>query len=167
VPTTLTAYLHGARVGWYTDTTFTYDPAWVADAGQQVFALALPTTTLEHEGPHVTAILQGLLPDDDLTLARWAARYATTTAPTDLLAHVGGDAAGAVQFTADNHGPTWAPTGVLSAVSDADIAVHLRALQQHCHRRSSPSAASSRSSPSPAPPTGGRSHPPALRPPTS
>lgn len=130
MPTTLTAYLHGARVGWFTDTTFTYDRAWVAGAGGQAFALTLPTTQLEHTGPHVTAFLQGLLPDDELTTTRWAARYGTTTAPTDLLAHVGGDVAGAVQFTADNHGRTWTPPGTLTPVSDADIAAHLRALRE-------------------------------------
>ncbi|MGW8431793.1 HipA domain-containing protein [Curtobacterium citreum] len=131
MPTTLTAYLHGARVGWFTDTSFTYDPAWVAAADRQVFALALPATTLEHEGPHVTAFLQGLLPDDDMTLARWATRYGTTTAPTDLLAYVGGDVAGAVQFTASDHGPAWTLNGMLTPVTDADIAAHLRTLRDH------------------------------------
>ncbi len=131
MPTKLTAYLHGARVGSFTDTTFTYDPAWVGAAGQRVFALALPTTQLEHDGPHVTAFLQGLLPDDDLAAARWAARYGTTTAPTDLLAHIGGDVAGALQFTDGDHGPSWEPAGILTAVTDADIADHLRTLRDH------------------------------------
>src|SRR5690606_4010400 len=59
----------------------------------------LPLAGKSHVGDSVTAVLWGLLPDNEQVLQRWAARFHVSPRnPLSLLAHVGEDCAGAAQF---------------------------------------------------------------------
>lgn len=77
----------------------TYDAAWRDDAAAFPLSLSLPLASRVHQSPEVTYYLRGLLPDSEPRLNTIAHQYGV--APEDpfaLLAHIGEDCPGAVQF---------------------------------------------------------------------
>lgn len=79
--------------------SFSYDDAWMNGQVAIPLSLSMPTITKTYEGKVVEAFLWGLLPENELTLARWAQRFQVSARnPFALLKHVGRDCAGAVQF---------------------------------------------------------------------
>jgi serine/threonine-protein kinase HipA len=79
--------------------TFTYDLAWLAAADKYPLSLSMPLSATEHGPEAVEAFLWGLLPDSENVLDRWARKYQVSARNVfALLAHVGEDCAGAVQF---------------------------------------------------------------------
>lgn len=79
--------------------TFIYDEDWRADRSAYPLSLSLPLARREHGHEAIETFLWGLLPDNELVLDRWARSYKVSArSPFALLAHVGEDCAGAVQF---------------------------------------------------------------------
>lgn len=130
----LTAYLDGRRVGRFVrvgsgDPTFTFDDEWRRSARRQELTLSMPKSRREHRGTSPVNYLWNLLPDNPTVLDRWGARFGVSPRnPMALLAHVGLDAAGAVQLSPEDGPALTAPLGA-DPISVADIAAHLRALR--------------------------------------
>jgi serine/threonine-protein kinase HipA len=79
--------------------TLVYDTAWRAHAGAWPLSLSMPLVVETHEHSRIEPWLRGLLPDNDMTLERWGQRFRVSPRDTfALLAIVGEDCAGAVQF---------------------------------------------------------------------
>lgn len=109
-----------------TDTvTLTYD----SDANLALTP-ALPVQVKPHTGTPVLAFLAGLLPDAEAVRLRWANQFGVPDHPVDLLAHMGRECAGAVQFVpeGDEH-LLEAGHGEYVPLSDARIGERLRTLR--------------------------------------
>lgn len=81
--------------------SFSYDPDWLADI-QIRLSLSLPLREGPQSGPAVIAFFENLLPDNDALRRQIADRmHATGTDPHALLAAIGRDCVGAMQFLPD------------------------------------------------------------------
>lgn len=90
----------------------------------------LPVRQRPHRGTAVLAFLAGLLPDVADVRGRWARDFGVPDHPVDLLAHLGRDCAGAVQFVrAGEEHLLDAAEGNYVGVSDSDIETRLRNLR--------------------------------------
>jgi serine/threonine-protein kinase HipA len=79
--------------------TFVYDDDWRNAHGACPLSLSMPLAAREHGPSVVQPFLWGLLPDNELILNRWAARFQVSARNAfALISHVGEDCAGAVQF---------------------------------------------------------------------
>jgi serine/threonine-protein kinase HipA len=100
----LVALLGGKEVGRvYNDArgrlTFVYDEGWRKAPDAYPLSLSAPLAAKEHGPSVIRAFLWGLLPDNELVLNRWAARFQVSPRNVfALISHVGEDCAGAVQF---------------------------------------------------------------------
>ncbi|MEO7017705.1 MAG: HipA domain-containing protein [Leifsonia sp.] len=101
--THLIAYIDGNRVGSFTQDRhgqirFTYDDDLALD--QTPLSVAMPLVPgASFKNAITKPFLQGLLPDNTLTLETLAAKYDTSASnPMKLLEHVGRDTAGALQL---------------------------------------------------------------------
>jgi serine/threonine-protein kinase HipA len=112
--------------------SFTYDDAWRTARGAYPLSISMPMAAAEHGHAVVDAYLWGLLPDNEVILGRWAQRFHVSARnPFALLAEVGEDCAGAVQFVkperleaclkADNEIVEW--------LDEHDVAERLRLLR--------------------------------------
>ena len=80
-------------------TRLSYAQDWLTAPAAYPLSHSLPLRSSPHSGHNVTTFLVGLLPDNVLTLAAWSRRFKVSAEdPAALLAHVGEDCAGAVQF---------------------------------------------------------------------
>lgn len=78
---------------------FVYEDAWRIADDAYPLSLSMPLLAREHGDRAVRAYLWGLLPDNPAILEWWARRYGVSPySIVDLLARVGEDCAGAVQF---------------------------------------------------------------------
>ncbi|MGH7626204.1 MAG: HipA domain-containing protein [Gemmatimonadaceae bacterium] len=110
---------------------FAYDSSWRDQPAAFPLSLSLPLASQEHLGPAVTFYLRGLLPDSEARLNAIAHQYGV--APDDpfaLLAQIGEDCPGAVQFARpervaelEGEGP-----GLVDELTDHDVAELLREL---------------------------------------
>jgi serine/threonine-protein kinase HipA len=83
--------------------SFTYDPTWLGLPDAYPLSLSLPLQPLPVTGSTVANFLWGLLPDNERTLTAWARDFRVSARnPVALLANVGEDCAGAVQFVAED-----------------------------------------------------------------
>ncbi len=79
--------------------TFVYDDKWRKAPNAYPLSLSAPLAAGEHGPSVVQAFLWGLLPDNELVLGRWAAKFQVSARNVfALISHVGQDCAGAVQF---------------------------------------------------------------------
>jgi serine/threonine-protein kinase HipA len=79
--------------------TFTYDDRWRRAPDAYPLSLSLPLAASEHGAGPVQAFLWGLLPDNPHILDGWGRRFRVSPRNAfRLLAHVGEECAGAVQF---------------------------------------------------------------------
>ncbi len=77
----------------------TYESSWQQRNDAFPVSLSMPLGRREHRDPVVGAFLEGLLPEDADILGRWARQFHVSPRnPFALLAHMGEDCAGAVQF---------------------------------------------------------------------
>ncbi len=84
--------------------TFSYDADWLTSSVSRPISLTLPLSSRLYEGENVRQFLQNLLPDSDTVIGRMQRELAVPSAdPFDLLAAVGRDCAGALQFSPDNN----------------------------------------------------------------
>lgn len=76
-----------------------YEESWLVGPGSYPLSQALPLQPGSITGAPVRNFLWGLLPDNERTLDVWARQFhVSARSPAALLAHVGEDCAGAVQF---------------------------------------------------------------------
>ena len=99
----LIALLDGREVGTvqYKNArlSFVYNDAWRADPNAYPLSLSMPLASAEHGHARIEAFLWGLLPDNDRVLENWGRRFQVSPKNVfRLIAHVGEDCAGAVQF---------------------------------------------------------------------
>lgn len=99
----LVVIANGRRMGLLERTgqrvTLTYDPGWRQAQGAYPLSLGMPLTMEQHSTQSVVPFLAGLLPDNHDVLEQWGRRFGVSPRnPFRLLAHVGEDCAGAVQF---------------------------------------------------------------------
>jgi serine/threonine-protein kinase HipA len=79
--------------------SFEYDGTWRNSRGAVPLSLSMPLVQKDHAHAVVNPFLWGLLPDNELILERWAARFHVSSRNAfSLLTHVGEDCAGAVRF---------------------------------------------------------------------
>lgn len=100
----LIALLDGREIGQLLQNrngraAFTYAQSWRQDPHSYPLSLSMPLTGADYGSKVVEPYLWGLLPDNEHVLSRWAARYQVSARNAfRLIAHVGEDCAGAVQF---------------------------------------------------------------------
>jgi serine/threonine-protein kinase HipA len=133
----LIALLSGNQVGRVHQTrerlTFTYDPDWREADEAYPLSLSMPLAAREH-GPNVIEpFLWGLLPDNDRVIDRWARKFQVSPRNViGLLANVGEDCAGAVQFVRPERleALQGGAEDKVEWLSEPDIAERLRLLRE-------------------------------------
>jgi serine/threonine-protein kinase HipA len=84
-------------------TQFTYSDDWLVGSGAYPLSQSLPLRPGPHTGAPVINFLWGLLPDNERTLDTWGRQFQVSARnPMALLACVGEDCAGAVQFVRED-----------------------------------------------------------------
>ncbi|MFZ0888846.1 MAG: type II toxin-antitoxin system HipA family toxin [Candidatus Binataceae bacterium] len=79
--------------------SFIYSESWRQNRNSYPLSLSMPLASAEHSHARVHAFLWGLLPDNDRVLENWARRFQVSARNAfRLIANVGEDCAGAVQF---------------------------------------------------------------------
>lgn len=126
--TPLMVYLNGRLVGRFRRETsgavdFQYDATWLAWDNAIPASLFLPLREDRYIGAPVIAVFDNLLPDNDAIRGRVAARVgAEGDDAFSLLAAIGRDCVGALQFLPEGEPPPRAGEILGAPVSDQDIA---------------------------------------------
>jgi serine/threonine-protein kinase HipA len=100
----LRVYLDGTPAGTLTQSSqgrlgFVYDETYVGALEPTPLSLSIPIHANRHRDKAIRMYLEGLLPDSEGVRQRWGRQYhVSPNNPFGLLAHVGRDAAGAVQI---------------------------------------------------------------------
>lgn len=99
----LIALLDGHIVGRVTQKTgkltFSYDEAWRSMPGAYPLSTSMSLFIKQHSHSRIEPFLWGLLPDNELVLQTWAKKFQVSPRSAfDLIANVGEDCAGAIQF---------------------------------------------------------------------
>ncbi len=108
---TLDVLLNGQMVGSYASRrdgriTFKYVDSWLSQSNAVPVSLSLPLRETIYVGDTVTAVFENLLPDNDDTRQRLAERIgAAGTDAFSLLAEIGRDCVGALQFVPSGEAP--------------------------------------------------------------
>lgn len=113
--------------------TFVYDDAWRNSAGGYPLSLSMPMAAAVHEHARIEPWLWGLLPDNEAVLARWGQRFQVSPRNVfALLAAVGEDCAGAVQFVRPErlNAVCKASVNSIEWLTEKDIAERLRLLRR-------------------------------------
>jgi serine/threonine-protein kinase HipA len=111
---------------------FTYDEGWRGAPDAYPLSLSMPLAASEHGPGPIEAFLWGLLPDNVQILDRWARRFRVSPRNAfALIAHVGEECAGAVQFVHADHAKTLlgGARKTVQWLDTADVAERLRALR--------------------------------------
>ena len=112
--------------------SFTYAEEWQKDDAAFPLSLSMPLGLAEHGNAKIDPFLWGLLPDNDRVLEQWGRRFQVSARNAfGLIAHVGEDCAGAVQFAPPERLPALlrrSPADV-QWLTVATIAERLRALR--------------------------------------
>ncbi len=101
--TQLIALANGREMGVITyrnaRVSFVYDELWRQDPNSYPLSLSMPLASAQHGHARIEPFLWGLLPDNDRVLETWGRRFQVSPRnPFRLIANVGEDCAGAVQF---------------------------------------------------------------------
>lgn len=126
----LRVYLDGTPAGTLTQSSqgtlgFFYDDTYVGAVEPTPLSLSLPIQANRHRDKAIRMYLEGLLPDSEGVRQRWGRQYhVSPNNPFALLAHVGRDAAGAVQILPPDVDATDAQSrnGDIQWLSEADLA---------------------------------------------
>src|SRR5215831_3959258 len=79
--------------------SFVYNEAWRHHANAYPISLSMPLSSGEYGHDKINAFLWGLLPDNEIILDKWSQRFHVSARnPFGLIANVGEDCAGAIQF---------------------------------------------------------------------
>jgi serine/threonine-protein kinase HipA len=112
--------------------SFVYSEFWRRAEHAYPISLSLPLVVAEHAHDPIHAFLWGLLPDNERILDSWARRFGVSARnPFSLLANVGEDCAGAVQFVRPERVDIIKDGKLdrLEWLTEADVAERLRALR--------------------------------------
>jgi serine/threonine-protein kinase HipA len=112
--------------------SFTYDSSYRENLDATPLSLSLPLALSEHPHARIEPFLWGLLPDNERVLERWGRRFGVSARNAfALLAHVGEDCAGAVQFVRRERLGAVVGSGAGSVrwLSERDLAERLRTLR--------------------------------------
>jgi serine/threonine-protein kinase HipA len=113
--------------------SFVYEDSWKQDQGSYPLSLSMPLAAGEHGHSKIEAFLWGLLPDNDRVLESWAKHFQVSPRNAfRLIANVGEDCAGAVQFVRPDRLESLRtePTArEIAWLTEDDIAERLRALR--------------------------------------
>jgi len=112
--------------------TFGYSRSWRDAPGAYPLSLSMPLAAAEHPHGAIDPFIWGLLPDNEHVLAAWGRRFQVSPRnPFALVAHVGEDCPGAVQFVrperleaATRNGPP-----EVDWLTEAQVAERLRRLR--------------------------------------
>lgn len=126
---TLEAIHDGRRVGRLTYAHdrlgFVYADGWRGDPGAFPLSLSMPLARPDHPDEVVRPFVSGLLPDDAEVLRRWGRRFQVSPRnPFRLLAHVGEECAGAIQFVPPERVAPWlgdSPPAGIDWLDDRDL----------------------------------------------
>lgn len=137
-PHPLIAVMNGAVIGTVTRERtgrlrFDYADEWRQRPDAIPLSLSMPLVRAGHTHTVIDAFLWGLLPDNEQTLARWASRFHVSARNAfGLLAHIGEDCAGAVQFAPPDRLQALQNPAVddISWLDEAEVGERLRALRQ-------------------------------------
>lgn len=133
-PPVLEVFLNGRRVGLLRKaangaTDFQYHPDWLAWPSTFPISLSLPLRTARYTGERVLAVFENLLPDPaDLREKIAAETGAAGTDAYSLLATIGRDCVGALQFLPEGADPGAAGATAGEALTEAGLAALLRNL---------------------------------------
>lgn len=135
----LRVFLDGTPVGTVAQSnqgslSFSYEQEYIEQADPTPLSLSLPLRSNRHRDKAVRSYLEGLLPDSEGARQRWGREYGVSpNNPFALLAHVGRDAAGAVQILPldDDPADARARTGDIQWLSDRDLADLVQDLATH------------------------------------
>jgi serine/threonine-protein kinase HipA len=113
--------------------TFTYTEAWRQAGDVYPLSISMPLALAEHGNAQIDPYLWGLLPDNEIVLDHWARKFHVSARNAfGLIAHVGEDCAGAVQFVRPERLDAilnQAPPPV-EWLDEAGVAQRLRALRE-------------------------------------
>jgi serine/threonine-protein kinase HipA len=113
--------------------SFVYDESWRQDASAFPLSLSMPLASAEHGHARIEPFLWGLLPDNDRVLESWARRFQVSPRNAfRLIANVGEDCAGAVQFVRPDRLDSLSTEPAAAEIdwlSEGDIAERLRTLR--------------------------------------
>ena len=111
--------------------SLTYERAWQEKDDSYPISLSMPLARQEYRDNDVRPYLEGLLPDSNDILERWARKFHVSPRnPFALLARMGEDCAGAVQFVRpDRYDAVASPdAGEIEWLTEEDVGEHLRDL---------------------------------------
>lgn len=112
--------------------SFAYTAAWLARDLPVPLSLSMPLLPTRYTGAEVENWLWGLLPDNEETLRRWARDFHVSARNVfALLAHLGEDVAGAVQFVQPERGDAVRVAGDVRWLSENEITQRIRALRNN------------------------------------
>lgn len=132
----LDVYLNRRKVGQYYREpdgafAFGYAPEWLAWENTLPISRSLPLRPERYVGPPVIAVFENLLPDSDSIRRRLAERVGADGVDAySLLARIGRDCVGALQFLSEGEVPESGSTLTGEPLSETDIAVLLKDLGQ-------------------------------------
>jgi serine/threonine-protein kinase HipA len=113
--------------------SFTYNATWSSDPNAYPLSLSMPLGSATHGHARIEAFLWGLLPDNDRVLQSWGRQFHVSPRNVfRLIANVGEDCAGAVQFVSPERLETLReePTAKEVAwLTEDDVAERLSALR--------------------------------------
>jgi serine/threonine-protein kinase HipA len=112
---------------------FTYDRDWRQVEDAYPLSLSMPLAAAEHGPAAIEAFLWGLLPDNEIVLERWAKKFQVSARNVfALIAHVGEDCAGAVQFVQPGRLDAMKDGGAdeVEWLNENNVAERLRALRE-------------------------------------
>ena len=113
--------------------TFIYNEQWRNAADAYPLSLSMPITLAEHPNAKIDPFLWGLLPDNEIILSNWARKFHVSARNAfSLIAYVGEDCAGAVQFVqpARLNAILGAAAPPVEWLDEKEIAKRLRALRE-------------------------------------
>jgi serine/threonine-protein kinase HipA len=110
---------------------FRYDEGWRNDPHGFPLSLSMPLTMERHDPAVVEAFLWNLLPDSAMVQDRWAQRFGVPRQDVlVLLAHVGSDCAGAIQFVSPERLESAGGQEPMTWLTEAEVAMRLRTLRR-------------------------------------
>lgn len=112
---------------------FRYEESWRDTRGAYPLSLSMPLLAREHRHDRIDAFIWGLLPDNEQVLDRWAKKFQVSARNAfALIANVGEDCAGAVQFVRPERldAILGANDGDIDWLDEAGVAERLRALRE-------------------------------------
>ena len=109
---------------------FVYDESWRNAAHAYPLSLSMPLAEREHRSKVVEAFMWGLLPDNDRILDGWAKRFQVSARNAfALLANMGEDCAGAIQFALPDRLDTLlASPGSVDWIDETELGARLASL---------------------------------------